>query len=129
MSELKNILNQGPQPTEDALKRYLKGTSSEEERFTIENQMADEAFMNDAIEGLQEFKDQNHVQDYVNKINKELNKHTFKKKRRKLNNLIEDKNWTLVTVVLIIILCILGYFVINLTMQQKFHGTIEQQKK
>jgi hypothetical protein len=115
MSDLKNILNHGPEPTEEALKRYLEGNASEEERFIIEHQMTDEAFMNDAIEGLQNFKDQMLVQDYVNKINKDLLKHTAKKKRGRLKRHIEDQNWTLLSVIIIIILCILGYFVIHLS--------------
>jgi hypothetical protein len=117
MSDLNNILNQGSEPNEDALKRYLAGRASEEERFAIENQMADEAFMNDAIEGLQNFKSQHQMQDYVNQINKELHKQTKKKKSRRIKRHLEDQNWTLISVILIIILCILGYFVIHLTEQ------------
>lgn len=118
MSDLNNILNQGAEPNEEALKRYLDGTASEEERFAIENYMADEAFMNDAVEGLQSFKSPHQMQDYINQINKELHRQTNKKKKRRLKRHIEDQNWTLISVILIIILCILGYFVIHLTEQQ-----------
>jgi hypothetical protein len=129
MSDLNNILNQGSEPNEESLKRYLAGTASEEERFEIENQMADEAFMNDAVEGLQNFKSKHQMQDYVNQINKELNKQTKKNKRRRLKRHIEDQNWTLISVILIIILCILGYSVIHLTEQQhKKEVQIEQKK-
>lgn len=118
MSDLNNIFNQGAEPNEEALKRYLDNTASEEERFAIENHMADEAFMNDAVEGLQSFKSGHQMQDYVNQINKELHKQTNKKKKRRLKRHMEDQNWTLISVILIIILCILGYFVIHLTEQQ-----------
>ncbi|MEI8074970.1 MAG: hypothetical protein WCH78_09480 [Bacteroidota bacterium] len=129
MSDLKKILDQGSEPNEEALRRYLEGTASEEERFAIENQMADEDFMNDAVEGLQNFKNQHQMQDYVNQINKELHKQTNKKKRRRLKHHMEDQNWTLISVILIIILCILGYFVIHLTEQQhKKENQIEQKK-
>lgn len=129
MSDLKNILNPGPEPSEDALKRYLEGTASAEERFMIENQMADEAFINDAVEGLQSFKDQKLMQDYVNKINKELLTHTVKKKRGKLKRHIEDQHWTLLSVIIIIILCILGYFVIHLTFDKTQEKHVIEQKK
>jgi hypothetical protein len=129
MSDLKKILDQDSEPNEEALKRYLEGTASEEERFAIENQMADEDFMNDAVEGLQNFKNQHQMQDYVNQINKELHKQTNKKKRRRLKRHIEDQNWTLISVILIIILCILGYFVIHLTEQQHKKDNQIQQKK
>jgi hypothetical protein len=129
MSDLKNILNTGPELNEDALKRYLNGTASAEERFEIENQMADEAFMNDAIEGLQNFKDPQLMDHYVNQINKEILVQTSKKKRRRIKRHIEDQNWTLISVILIIVLCILGYFVIHLsTKDKKTETTIEQKK-
>ena len=129
MSDLNNILNQSTEHNEDALKRYLAGTASEEERFAIENQMADEDFMNDAVEGLQNFKSQHQMQDYVNQINKELQKQTKKKKSRRLKRHIEDQNWTLISVILIIILCILGYFVIHLTEQSHKKEIQTEQKK
>jgi hypothetical protein len=129
MSDLKNILSQGSDPNEEALKRYLAGSSSEEERFMIEHQMTDEAFMNDAVEGLQNFKDPKVMQDYVNKLNKELLKQTVKKKRSKLKRHIEDQHWTLLSVIIIIILCILGYFVIHLTVDQHSAKQVIEQKK
>lgn len=129
MSDLHHILNEGPEPTEEALQRYLEGTASAEERFAIENHMADEAFMNDAVEGLQNFKSPHQMQDYVNQLNKELHKQTNKKKRRRLKRHMEDQNWTLISVILIIILCILGYFVIHLTEQQHKKEIQTEQKK
>jgi hypothetical protein len=129
MSDLKNILSQGSDPNEEALKRYLAGSASEEERFMIEHQMTDEAFMNDAVEGLQNFKDTKVMQDYVNKINKELLKQTVKKKRGKLKRHIEDQHWTLLSVIIIIILCILGYFVIHLSVEQHSAKQVIEQKK
>jgi hypothetical protein len=129
MTDLKNILNHGPEPSEEALKRYLEGTASEDERFMIEHQMTDEAFMNDAVEGLQHFKDPQVIQDYVNKINKELLKQTIRKKRSRLKRHIEDQHWTLLSVIIIIILCILGYFVIHLTLAPRSNNHVIEQKK
>jgi hypothetical protein len=129
MSDLHNILDQGPEPNEEVLKRYLEGTATAEERFAIENQMADEAFMNDAIEGLQNFKSPHQMNDYVNQINKELHKQTHKKKRHRLKRHMEDQNWTLISVILIIILCILGYFVIHLSEQHHKKDIPVEQKK
>ncbi len=129
MSELKNILNNGPEPSEEALKKYLEGSASAEERFMIENQMSNEDFMNDAVEGLQHFKSPLIMQDYVNKINKDLVKHTSKKKNNKLRSHIEDQHWTLIAVIFILLLCLLGYFVIHLSLNFKpINKTIEQKK-
>lgn len=129
MSDLKNILNNGFEPNEEALKRYLEGTASAEERFMIENQMTDEAFMNDAVEGLQQFKNPQVMEDYVKKINKELHKQTQKKKKHKIKRHIEDQHWTLLSIIVILILCILGYFVIHLAIHHKQTSTSIEQKK
>jgi hypothetical protein len=129
MSDFNNILNHGAEPSDESLKRYLEGTASEEERFIIEHQMNDEAFINDAVEGLQQFKDPQVMQDLVNKINKNLLKHTVKKKRKKLKHRIEDQKWAMLSIIIIIILCILGYFVIHLTQNRLSNNqTIEQKK-
>ncbi|MBY0481923.1 MAG: hypothetical protein K2Q21_11240 [Chitinophagaceae bacterium] len=119
MSDIKNILSKGPEPGEDALKKYLEGTASPEERFAIENQMADEAFMNDAVEGLQNFKSQQLAHDYVKDINKQIQKQTLRKKRRRIRRQIEDQNWTLISILLILVLCVLGYLVIHLSTDSK----------
>ncbi len=129
MSDFNHILNQGTEPSEEALKRYLEGNASEEERFMIEHQMSEEVFMNDAVEGLQNFKNTEVLQEYVNKINKELLKQTVKKKRNKLRRHIEDQHWTLLSVIVIIILCILGYFIIHLTIEPKPVTKVIEQKK
>ena len=129
MSDFKNILDPGSEPNEASLKRYLEGTASAEERFAIENQMADEAFMNDAVEGLQNFKNPHQMEDFVNQINKELRKQTHKKKRRNLKRHIEDQNWTMISVILIIVICILGYFVIHLSEEAHKKQTPVEQKK
>lgn len=129
MSDFNNILNHGAEPSDESLKRYLEGTASEEERFMIEHQMTDEAFMNDAVEGLQQFKDPQVMQDLVNKINQDLLKHTVKKKRNKLKHRIEDQKWAMLSIIIIIILCILGYFVIHLAQNPlSTNQTIEQKK-
>ena len=56
MNDLFKILDQEDEITEDQLIRYLSGESTVEERFMIENKMADSPFVNDAIEGLKDFK-------------------------------------------------------------------------
>lgn len=131
MSDIKNILSKGPEPSEEALKKYLEGTATPEERFAVENKMADEAFMNDAVEGLQNFKSQQLARDYVKDINKQIQKQTSRKKRRRIRRQMEDQNWTLISILLILILCLLGYLVIHLSNNGKIKKpvtTIEQKR-
>ena len=117
MSKLSNILHNGSQLDEAALKRYLEGNATAEERFAIENQMSDEAFLNDAVEGLQAFKDKDLMLDYVAQLNKDLQKQTDKKKARKLKRALQDQDWTIIAIVVILLLCSLGYAIIHLLLK------------
>ncbi len=131
MSDLQNILSKAPDSTQELLKKYLEGTATPEERFVIENQMADEAFMNDAVEGLLDFKNQQLIQDFVKDINTQIQKQTSKKKRRRLKNRFEDQNWTIISILIILILSTLGYLVIHLSNSGKLKkpgSNIEQKK-
>lgn len=123
MSDLNNILSQGAEPNEEALKRYLEGTASPEERFAIENKMADEAFMNDAVEGLQSFKDPQLIQDYVTQLNSQIQKQTNRKIQRKIARRLKDQNWTIIAIVLVLLLCLLAYFTIHLSQKHKMQKT------
>ena len=82
MTELKDILNHDDELSSEELIRYLQGNASEEERFAIEKQMADSEFVNEAIEGLQNFKDPAQVTEYVDQLNRQLQKQTTKKLAR-----------------------------------------------
>lgn len=117
MADLDNILSNGSQPDDAALKRYLEGNASAEERFAIENQMTDEAFLNDAVEGLQAFKDKELLQDYVTQLNKDLQKQTNKKKARKLKRALKDQDWTIIAIVVVLLLSCLGYAIIHLLLK------------
>lgn len=117
MSNLSNILPNSTQPDEAAIKRYLEGNASAEERFAIENQMSEEVFFNDALEGLQEFKDKKLMQDYVAQLNKDLQKQTDKKKVRKLKRALKGQDWTIIAIVIVILVCSLGYAIIHLLLK------------
>jgi hypothetical protein len=114
MADLSNILSNGPEANEDALKRYLEGTATEAERFAIENQMADEAFINDAVEGLKNFKDPQVLDQFVLQLNNDLLKQTNKKKSHKLKRGLKDQNWTILAIIAILVLCTLAYAVISM---------------
>lgn len=117
MKDLKNILNHDDElNSEEELMRYLEGEASEEERFAIENQMADSAFMNDAVEGLQTFGDPALVREHINQLNKQLQKHTARKAARKKKRKLRDENWLIVAILGILLLCVFGYLVIHFYM-------------
>ena len=115
MSDLINILSNDADPNEEMLKKYLNGSASEEERFAIENQMAEDPFMNEAVEGLQSFNDPATLQDYVTQLNKQLQQQTAKKKKRKLKRRLKDQKWTILSIMLVLGLCVLAYLTIHLS--------------
>lgn len=119
MTDLKDILQQDEDMTNEELLRYLEGNATPEERFAIEKQMADSDFVNDAVEGLQDFQDKKKLQQYAAQLNLQLRKQTAKNKRRKLKRAIKDQNWVLISIVTILLLCMLAYWVINIYQQGK----------
>lgn len=114
MTDLKDILQQDEDMNNEDLLRYLEGNASPEERFAIEKQMADSDFLNDAVEGLQDFQDKRKLQQYAAQLNLQLRKQTSKDRKRKLKRALKSQNWTLITIVTIILLCLLAYWVIRI---------------
>ena len=113
MSDLKNILNQEEELSSEELIRYLQGEASEEERFAIEKQMAESSFVNEAVEGLQDFKDPALVKEYVSQLNLQLQKNTAKKITRKNKRKLKDENWLVIAILGILLLCVTGYLLIH----------------
>jgi hypothetical protein len=75
--------------------------------------MADDEFMNDAIEGLENFKNKKDVSLMVQQLNSELKKQTAKKKARKEKRKLKDQPWLYITIVTLLILVIVAYIVIK----------------
>lgn len=92
---------------------YLSGKLSGEAAHEVERSMADNEFLNDAIEGLQQLKGKKNMQAYVDELNAAMHKSLEKKKERRLRRRLKDEPWTLLAIVLVITLCILGYVVIK----------------
>jgi hypothetical protein len=71
-------------------------------------------FVNDALEGLQRFNDKEKLDQYVNDLNKNLHQQLAARKQRKQKRKFKDDPWLLLTIIIILALCILGYIVIHL---------------
>lgn len=113
MTDLKDILNHEDELNTEELMRYLQGTASEEERFAIEHQMSESAFMNEAVEGLQEFRNPEMVKRHVEQLNSQLQKQTSKRKRNKYRRRIKDQNWLIIAILSILLLCVTGFLLIH----------------
>jgi anti-sigma-K factor RskA len=114
MSDLKNILSNSNSIDEQLFQKYLAGTANAEERFFVENQMAEDTMVNEAIEGLQNLKDPQLAQTYVTELNSQLQKQIGKRKKRQFNKQIKEQSSTIIAIIVVLTISILTYFTIHL---------------
>lgn len=113
MADLKDILNTDDELNHEELMKYLQGKASDEERFAIEKQMADDAFVNDAVEGLQKFRDPAEAHEYAEQLNQQLHKYTVLRQQRKKNRKPKEQTWLIMAILAILLLCVTGYLLIH----------------
>lgn len=107
-----NILNNEEELSDEQLMNYLKGCLSKEEAHGVEEQMVDDCFVNDAIEGLQQFSSNKKMDDYVRQLNLHLQQQTAAQKQRNNRRRSKDLPWTIQALLIVLLLCILAYVVI-----------------
>ena len=117
--DLKDILsNLNNDIEQDKLLDYLNKNLSAAEAHEVEKQMADDEFMNDAVEGLEHFKDKTHLPSLVEQLNKDLKKQTAKKKAKKEKRKLKDQPWFYITLVILLLLVIISFVVIKKYLSQ-----------
>lgn len=109
MSEEKNIL-----PNDDELMKYVQGKSLPEDARHIEEEMLSSPFVNDAVEGLQNFGNKKNINDVVDKLNNQLHKQIQKPKSRRDKRKLKGIEWVITAAIVILALCIAGYFVLRI---------------
>lgn len=118
MADLRDILSgNDEQLNEDELVNYLNDNLSEQDKHAIEEKMAGSPFVNDAVDGLKEFKSKQQLNDTIKQLNKSLEKQLAEKKLRKSKHEFKDLPLLLLTAIIILLICIVGYFVIHLYYQ------------
>ncbi len=112
--DLKNILsNLNKDIEQDKLLDYLNKNLSPGEAHEVEKQMAEDEFMNDAVEGLEHFKNKNDLSLLVDQLNRDLKKQTAKKKLKKEKRKLKEQPWLYITLITLLLLVIIGYIVIK----------------
>ncbi len=119
MNDADDILFNKEQLREEALVNYLNGNLPAEEAHKVEEQMAASPFVNDAVEGLQEFSNRHKLSEYVRELNKNLKRQTNKKKQKMEKRKIKDLKWVVLSVVIILLLCFIAYYIINMQKPKK----------
>lgn len=128
--DLLNILSHSNKDIDNQkLMDYLSGKLSAEEKHNFEEAMIDSEMMNDAMEGLDGFKNKKEVSALVEQLNTNLKKQLEKKKSKKLKRSIKDLPWLYLTIILILIIILIGFLVIKKHLDsEKTSGNILQEK-
>ena len=115
--DLLNILaNSNKDIDNQQLMDYLSGKLSGEALHELEKSMAGDEFLNDAVEGLQQVGNRQQMESYVEELNAAMQKSLDKKKQRRLRRRFKEEPWTYVAIIVVIVLCVLGYIVIRLAL-------------
>ena len=115
MADLKDILSeQEENANQEELIKYLTGNLSEEEKYAFETKTSNSDFANDAVEGLNQFKSQEKLKDYVDQLNNNLHKQLDLRKKRKEKRGIKDNPWIWFAVILILGLIIIAFIIIRM---------------
>lgn len=112
--DLKDILsNLNKDIEQEKLLDYLNKKLSAADAHEVEKQMADDAFMNDAVEGLEQFKNKKNLTLLVEQLNNDLKKQTANKKLKKEKRKLRDQPWLYFTLVLLLLLVVIGYVLVK----------------
>ncbi|MBL0182002.1 MAG: hypothetical protein IPP96_06770 [Chitinophagaceae bacterium] len=112
--ELKDILsNLNKDIEQDKLLDYLNKKLSASEAHELEKQMAEDEFVNDAVEGLEEFKNKKDLSLYVQQLNNDLKKQLDKKKKRKEKRRIKEEPWLYFSIVLLLVLIVICFVLVK----------------
>lgn len=118
--ELKNILNNSNKDIDNQkLMDYLSKKLSAQESHDLEKLMADDDFMSDAVEGLEQMGSTKKLGLSVDELNRELQKQIDKNKSRKQKRKLKEQPWTYIAIVILLLLVIISYMVIKKYTEQK----------
>jgi hypothetical protein len=112
--DLKDILNNSNKDIDQQkLMDYLGNKLTAQESHELEKMMADDEFMNDAIEGLEQMNDTKKLNVSVDELNQELQKQIAKNKQRKQKRKFKEQPWAYIAIVLLLILTIVCFIMVK----------------
>lgn len=116
MSEnLKDILsNLNTEIDQETLLQYLQGQLSADKQHELERTLLDNEFEQEALEGLQSFRDKKDVTQLVAQLNNELKEKTKKRNARRNKMKLRTDSSIWIAVVLVLLLVCIGYYIIYL---------------
>lgn len=119
-TDFKDILSNSNKDIDNQkLMDYLSHKLSKVESHDVEEEMTDDDFLNDAVEGLQQIDNKKTMLAYVEQLNKDLQKQTAKNKKRKEKRRLKDDPYTYITIIIILVLAVIGFFILKKRMEEK----------
>jgi hypothetical protein len=112
--DLLNILSNSNKDIDNQqLMDYLAGKLTTAQAHDFEKNLRDDAFTNDALEGLENFKDKQKLELLVAQLNRDLNAKLKERKKYKEKRRIKNQPYVYVGIVVILALAVLAYFVVS----------------
>lgn len=109
-NDLKTILSEGNKDIDNQqLMDYLSNQLSKEESHGIEKNMAEDEFINDAVEGLQKIENKKDMELYVEQLNKDLHKQLIRNRNKKYKRRLKDEPYTYIAIIMILILLVISF--------------------
>ncbi len=122
--DLKDILsNLNNDIDQEKLMDYINKKLSAPEAHEMEKQMADDDFMNDAVEGLEKFNNKKDLPLFVEQLNYEMKKQLAKKKMRKEKRKLKDQPWLYFAIVILLVLVVICYVLVKRHIDQQRRTT------
>jgi ribosome-associated translation inhibitor RaiA len=113
-NDLKDILaNSNKDIDNQQLMDYLSHQLPHAQQHEMEKNMADDPFVNDAVEGLQQIDSNKNLQAYVEQLNSDLQKQIGKSKKRKNKRRWKDNPQTYIAMIAILILLALSFILLK----------------
>ena len=115
MADWKDILSDDERPLSDGeLLQYINAQTLAVDKQQIKD-IATDVFEKDALEGLQKLKSPGDTPKHVAKLKQQLKKQlSSNKKQRNQRTKNKDMQWILFAVILLLITCVLAYFIIKM---------------
>ena len=98
---------------QDKLLEYLHRELSPEEQHAVEEGITDDPFASDALEGLSQLKDKQHLDQIISQLNQGMKSQLQRNPRRKRRDRMDKTPWTLVAIICLLVLSVLAYMVIH----------------
>ncbi len=112
--ELKNILgNSNKDIDNQKLMDYLSRQLSVQDSHDLEKAMADDEFVNDAVEGLEQFNNKKDLSAFTEQLNRQLQQQLQKKKTRKEKRKLKNQPWVYFSIVLLLLLIITCFILVK----------------